>query len=244
MVMVWLFAGGGHSELHLSPFFEKHFPICRFQRKLPIRARGPLPGPAGRRLPLPKRGMGHTGKALQQRLQERLQESLQYEPPPDLLLVVDDLDCRDGPQEEQALRQTVDSLPQLAATPLVVAFAAPEIESWLLADWHNTFGAHSKFKARRKEMQHYLSTTGKVNFAQPEQFSAYDPDKKSCREKLSETIAAAYLASSGTGHFSKKEDSGPLLLLLNPATVAGKCLHFSSFWSALHQHLLQKKLSP
>ncbi len=40
------------------------------------------------------------------------------------------------------------------------------------------------------------------------------------------------------------KDSGPLLLLLNPAIVVDKSPHFSSFWSALHQQVTQKRLSP
>lgn len=228
-MVVWLFAGGGHTELRLPPFFEKYFPACRFERALPVRERGPAMGG----------GMGHTGKSLLERVQKRLQEMLQHSAPPDIILILDDLDCRDGPQAEHALRATVATIPKVGATPLVIALAAPEIESWLLADWAHTFGQYSKFRARSQEMQHYLSTTGQVPFAQPETFSTYDPDKKSCREKLSDAIAEA--ACRSMGHFSKKEDTPALLPLLNPDIVSGKCPHFRKFWSALHDHCDRKK---
>ncbi len=236
-VVVWLFAGGGHSELKLPLFLERHFP-CRFERKMPVRPRSPLPGPAGERRPLPKSGMGHTGKSLQNALPGRLQASLDHESPPALILVVDDLDCHDREEAEQALQKAVRLVPGAGDLPLVIAFAVPEIESWLLADWDHTFGKHTKFRASSEQMRHHLSETGKVHFAQPETFSVYDPEKDSCQEKLSEMIEEAYRDSHDRGHFSKADDTSALLTMLDPHRVSGKCPQFRLFWSDLRRHCI------
>ena len=44
-MVVWLFAGGGESEVRgLVPFLEKNFAGCTFERKTPIRQKpGPKP---------------------------------------------------------------------------------------------------------------------------------------------------------------------------------------------------------
>ncbi|MBF0461766.1 MAG: DUF4276 family protein [Magnetococcales bacterium] len=233
-MVVWLFAGGGHSELTLPYFFRKHFP-CQFELKLPVRIRAPLPVKAGERRSLPKSGMGHSGKGLRDAVQRRLQESLDKQRPPNLILVMDDLDCHDRAWAEQGLQKAVQSVPNAAGIPLIIAFAVPEIESWLLADWDHTFGTHTTFRSCSAAMRHYLSRVSKVNFAHPETFSEYDPAKKSCKEKLSEAIADAYLNCPGEEYFSKREDTGALLPLLDPAIVASKCPHFRQFWSELRQ---------
>lgn len=62
-MVVWLFAGGGESEIDgLVPFLRKHFPHCHFERITPARIkRGPKPG---KKLMLPVRPV----KVLQVRL--------------------------------------------------------------------------------------------------------------------------------------------------------------------------------
>ena len=52
-VVVWVFAGGGESEVRgLIPFLEQNFSNCKFERKTPARQKpGPKPG-KGNAIPL------------------------------------------------------------------------------------------------------------------------------------------------------------------------------------------------
>ena len=95
-MVVWVFSGGGESEVRgFLPFLEKTFPGCRFERKTPIRGKlGPKPNKAS--------SYGKTGKSLIDQIKQELPLALKAEPNKcDLILVFDDLDCRDSKKQKE-----------------------------------------------------------------------------------------------------------------------------------------------
>ncbi|MFN9614553.1 MAG: hypothetical protein ACK55M_03475, partial [Dolichospermum sp.] len=124
-VVIWVFSGGGESEVRgLIPFLEKNFPSCKFERKTPVLQKpGPKPGKAS--------GYGKTGKSLIAQISKELPITLKNEPNKcDLILVFDDLDCRDPIAEREKFLAVISKISECADIEKFVGFAAPELESW------------------------------------------------------------------------------------------------------------------
>ncbi|WP_291322437.1 DUF4276 family protein [Desulfonatronospira sp.] len=236
-MVVWLFAGGGESEIRaLIPFLEKHFsPGIRFDRKTPVRKKpGAKPGK------YLTASHGKTGRSLAREIKNRLAQSLSKESLCDLILVLDDLDCRDSDKATLSLQKPIfDCLGQ--HTPYCIGFASPEIEAWLISDWGNTFSVHPSFSGKRqKAMQYRLAQTDGVDFSKPESFGQYDPEKDSCDKKLSQCIVEASINISDKGDivFSKARHTPEMLPGIDPENVCAKCPLFRSWWNRLKSILL------
>lgn len=228
-MVVWLFAGGGHSEIRgLIPFLVKHFPEYRFERKTPINAKiGPRPG---RKATSPS--LGKTGRSLGQQIKRQLVVALQGGRC-DLILVIDDLDCHDSGEMTEFFLDILNQVDGAEDVPKIIGFAAPELESWLIADWENSFAKDLDFRRYQKAMQWWLSSEKGVPCAAPESFSCYDEDKDSCHEKLSDLIIEASKREEGQPCFSKAAHTPRMLRKIVPETVSGKCPLFGSFFEAL-----------
>jgi hypothetical protein len=153
-MVVWVFAGGGVSEMKaLIPFLNNHFSGCTFERKTPYKRKpGPKPGK-----PKTWPSLGRTGKSLAEQIKSELGIALRSGFS-NLVLVMDDLDCNDAKSQEKLFLDAIDSIPGTADIVKYVAFAAPEIESWLVADWDNTFAKDIDFRSRYANMRWWLST--------------------------------------------------------------------------------------
>jgi hypothetical protein len=175
-VVVWVYSGGGEAEVRgFFPFLDKTFPGCRFERKTPVSRK---PGPKFNK----PSGQGRTGKSLIEQIKEELPLALKAEPNKcDLILVFDDLDCRDAQEEKRKILE--DEIPKIlecADIQKIVGFAAPEIEAWIIADWNNSIAKHPDFRGRHERMRWWLSTQKKVPFDNPESFSEYDSKTDCC----------------------------------------------------------------
>jgi len=142
-MVIWLFAGGGESEIRgLVPFLEKHFPGCSFDRKTPVKRKpGSRPG-------IKPPGYGRTGRSLVSQIKERLRTALLKEDECDVILVIDDLDCRDENEQRTKFSEAIDSIDGSAGINRFIGFAAPELEAWIIADWDNSIARHPDFRDR------------------------------------------------------------------------------------------------
>ncbi|MFM6135210.1 MAG: hypothetical protein ACKPCP_13770, partial [Sphaerospermopsis kisseleviana] len=142
-MVIWVFSGGGEAEIGirnkdkrdeggLIKFLQKNFPGCTFVRKTPARIKpGPKPGKSV--------GYGRTGKSLIAQINQELPIALKNEPNKcDFILVFDDLDCRNHLEQRERFLAVISEIPDTEEIPKFVGFAAPEIESWIIADWDNT----------------------------------------------------------------------------------------------------------
>jgi hypothetical protein len=220
-VVVWVFAGGGESEIRgLLPFLQSTF-NCTFERKTPIRQK---PGPK------PTVGQGHTGKSLAEQIKIQLPIALRYGAC-DLVLVFDDLDCRDAQAQETFFQQTIDAIPGTATLPKFIAFAAPELEAWIIADWDNTIAKNVDFRAVQQGLRQTLSTQYAIPFASPEAFSTFNVDKGSCQEKLSECLIEAALEQRI--RYAKGTHTPAFIRQLDPDVVSQKCPLFRPMFTYL-----------
>ena len=217
----------------MNIFLENNFPGHRFQRCTPIKQKpGPKPGKVQK-----AKALGKTGKDLADQIRYFLPLKLQQDRC-DLMLVLDDLDCRDEIEATEIFSKAVKSIPEARGIEYFIAFAAPEIESWLIADWNNTFAKDHRFRSFHAALQHRLSTVFHVSFDQPESFSKFNPDIKSCKEKLSEVIIDAVQAEAeereiALPHFSKKEHSPELLMMAKAQVIQKKCPIFAKIYHCL-----------
>ncbi|MEA5512027.1 hypothetical protein VB715_19835 [Crocosphaera sp. UHCC 0190] len=150
----------------LINFLRKHFPNCTFERKTPIRKK---PGGKANK---PNISYGKTGISLIAQIKEQLPIALKNEPNQcSLILIFDDLDCRNVEQQKEEFVKAVNKVFEsssidLSKPPIFVAFAAPEIESWLIADWDNSIAKHTDFRInkRHEKMRYWLSSQCKISF--------------------------------------------------------------------------------
>lgn len=229
-LVVWVFAGGGESEIRgLIPFLNKHFDNCRFERKTPVRQK-PGPRPTVAKNP---HALGKTGNSLAKQISYQLEIALRNEQS-DAILILDDLDCCDAANREQLLMNAVDVVAGSTNIPRIIAFAAPELEAWLIADWENTVARDVDFRSNHRLMQYWLSQKS-VPFSSPESFGVFDPTKNACGEKLSDLIIESSLQHSDGAIYSKKIHTPRLLQNLDPSIVSGKCPKFNSFFASVRR---------
>ncbi|MFL9454621.1 MULTISPECIES: hypothetical protein [Nostocales] len=230
-MVIWVFAGGGEAEVRgLIPFLQKNFPRCRFERKTPVRQK---PGPK------PNKGVsyGRTGQSLVAQISDQLPITLQYEPNKcDLILVFDDLDCRNPENQREKILTTISKIPESASISKFVGFAAPELESWIIADWNNSIAKHPDFKNRHQHMRWWLSTQRNIPFDSPESFSEYDYERDCCQEKLSEALIESSVLDEfdrSVTRFSKGLHTPLLLLQIQPNEVQQRCPLFRELYNYL-----------
>jgi Domain of unknown function (DUF4276) len=231
-VVVWVYSGGGEAEVRgLFPFLDKTFPGCIFIRKTPARQKpGPKANQAG--------SYGRTGKSLIEQIKQELPIALKAEPNKcDLILVFDDLDCRDSQIQKTKILTELSKIPECADIEKFVGFAAPEIEAWIIADWNNSIAKNSNFRSRHERMRWWLSRQKKVSFNNPESFSEYDAEKDCCREKLSEALVKSSVQDEVDRYkarFSKGDHTPLLLREIDPNEVQKKCPLFRELYNYLN----------
>ena len=230
-MVVWVFAGGGESEVRgLIPFLEKNFPGCSFERKTPVRQKpGPKPNKAV--------SYGRTGQSLIEQIKEELPIALKGEANKcNLILVFDDLDCREPITQRQKILQEISKIPECADIEKFVGFAAPELEAWIIADWNNSIAKHLDFKGRHERMRWWLSSQRNIPFDNPESFSEYDSERDCCREKLSDALIDSSIQHEDDRNkprFSKSLHTPLLLTGINPNEVQRKCPLFREMYKYL-----------
>lgn len=231
-MVVWVYSGGGEAEVRgFFPFLDKTFPGCRFERKTPVRQKpGPKANKAGT--------YGRTGQSLIEQIKQELPIALKAEPNKcDLILVFDDLDCRDSQEQKKKILDEISKIPECADIEKFVGFAAPEIEAWIIADWNNSIAKNSDFRGRHEPMRSWLSRQKKVSFNNPESFSEYDAEKDCCREKLSEALVESSVQDEvdrDKARFSKGYHTPLLLIEIDPNEVQKKCPLFRELYNYLN----------
>lgn len=238
-MVVWVFAGGGEAEARgLIPFLQAQFPHCRFERKFPVGLKTNPKKPHTYRSDEAYKSKqksyarGATGINLAAQITNRLRDSFAFNEACDAILIIDDLDCRNPETQTSLFQEAVAVVPQTQEMALVIGFAAPELESWIIADWSGVMARHVRFSPHSVTMQRWLEQERHVSFANPEGFSAYDAQKDSCREKLSQAIQDCAVTVAAE-YYAKGEDTPYLIKQLNPQVVVQKCPHFRR----LHKNL-------
>jgi Domain of unknown function (DUF4276) len=233
-MVVWLFAGGGYSELYgLIPFLKNNYPNHQFQRKTPARPNLKKKDIQKNRFYASQVALGQTGKQFSDILKNQLEKALMSSDQCDLIFVLDDLDCKDATEMEYHFKDAIVEVPGAGIIDQLIGFASPEMEAWLIADWDNSFASHTDFNTHEAALNHNLSTTGNVDFSDPEAFSCYDAVKNSCREKLS-TVIYNSCKTVGAPDFSKRDHTPEMLKKLLAEKVSQTCPLFR----AVHRRLL------
>ena len=231
-VVVWVFAGGGEAEVRgLTQFLDKNFPGCQFVRKTPVRQK---PGPKPNKVV----SYGKTGQSLIEQIKQELPIALRVERNKcNLILVFDDLDCRNPDTQKQQILAAIDTISGCDNIEKFVGFAAPELEAWIIGDWNNTVANHPDFRDRHQRMRWWLSTQRNIPFDNPESFSEYDPERDCCQEKLSEALIESSVQDEADRHkprFSKGLHTPELIRQINSSELQRKCPLFRELYNYLH----------
>jgi hypothetical protein len=243
-MIIWVFAGGGYTELGgLTTFLERNFPPHTFVLKTPVR---PKPGPKPNR-PEAFRALGQTG----QQLARQINEFFQYIPPNevcDILLIVDDLDCAPAQERIDLFLREVSPSDGYAAAPRLICLAQPEIEAWLIADWPNTFAQDWEFSSYEVSLRRAIADGYRLAnrrrrrdpLSNPEQFSEFNNETGVCRDKLSDTLQKAVFETVEI-RYSKANHSARLLQQAQAAYIASHCPIFRRFYSQMRRALEQPR---
>ncbi|MFN9173214.1 MAG: hypothetical protein ACK58N_01500 [Synechocystis sp.] len=237
-MVIWVYAGGGETEISgLIKFLQSNFPQIAFERQLPY---GKKPGPKPRKLnPNKPKTLGITNRELRTKIKECLPLAIQDSKRtdkcmPSLILVIDDLDCRNLETQRGRFNHCLEQIPEASSIRRYVLFASPEIETWIVADWENTFAKHRDFKIRKRHqaMQHWLSSKHNFPFNQPEIFGKYDEKRDCCDKKLSELLIQVSINCSQEGEkeYKKSVHSAELLLSVNIFNILAKCPIVKEFY--------------
>lgn len=248
-VVVWVFSGGGEAEVRgLFPLLTSIFPALSFERRFPVGIKAnpkKLPrygSDAAYKAAQKNHARGATGKNLCEQIKKSLTLGITHDQHADLILIFDDLDCHDAQTQCGLFRNTIQEVLVANSTciPYLIAFAAPELEAWLIADWQNTMALDNDFRQHAYKIQQCLKQSTKeiidfqqsVDFQEPESFSHFSPKKQACEEKLSAKLQACCKAN-GAKPYTKDSDTARMIKKLKAENVAQRCPHFKHLYTAL-----------
>lgn len=228
-MVVWVFSGGGETEVSgLIPFLQANYPFLSFERKTPARKK---PGAKPNRLPTHQYS-GSTGDALGDQIEEILPVAY-LQGSCDVIFVLDDLDCHNADERRTTFRNIFQNIPVATDAYILIGFATPEIESWLIADWEHTFRSDYELRTGNMVLRYQLAQNG-VDFEHPEHFSHFDSDKDACAQKLSDLIIAEVFEASNV-RYSKSDHSARLLKKVQAPLISPKCPEFRVIHTGLSQ---------
>lgn len=239
-MVVWVYAGGGYAEAEgIVPLLQQHFPSQSFARRTPVhRKPGPRPGAITSSDRGARRYAGNTGKSLLKEIKDDLKSYWPVNGPADLILVLDDSDCDPNPDGrlgtfEQTVREGLTDAGCAAEShpSIIPALAIPELETWLLGDWEQTFAC--EFPNCHRRLQQALSAKG-LRTADPESFDCRPSEGQYI--KLSEDVLLPVLAQECQVRFSKATDTPKLLLRIRPEEVKKRCPYFRKWWVLLENY--------
>lgn len=274
------FFTGGYMEFGaLTGFLEKINQRVHFKQLCPNR-------PKGRKRPMPQTDLkddvsGLTGSALLEYVYNYIDKYPQDLADCDAVIIEDDLDGRftelSDPGDEttresrktQGFREhckTIISevqkrLEKDEAFPVVLLFAAPEIEAWLLSDWNNTFGyiygpkgtavltgdENRFFSARfqpyirdnvllkyANEVENYGFFSGKYKKLSDQLISALRSFQIELGKPEETSVHAKAIAFQKELRYSKMLHGAAMLQQLSPNTVRKKCtVYFEEAFSQI-----------
>jgi hypothetical protein len=186
----------------------------------------------------------------------------------DAILIIDDLDCRrwngeicnlvDSPGFKEIrnyyvrrVRESLDEamqnldenirnrLSESGFEPkIIIGFASPEIESWIIADWgnckHRDFSQHQWLR-----MRNWLRDEAKVDFENPEIYGGFNEETGVCQCKISEKIVEASIQAQTIENdgelceYNKRQHSSELLENISMNRIQGNCPIFRLMYRCL-----------
>jgi hypothetical protein len=261
---IWVYAGGGQTEYLglkncLTSSFKGLDSQLNFNLKTPhLKKNAGKPRPREDGSISTPLTTSSTGKSLLAQIEQELPRAIEDEQRRapkstvqskvcDVILVLDDLDCRQYDPSlgllstEEKIHDLISEYEKrvkeiLARTILtteeswpkvIVGFASPEIESWIIAGWSECrpLGfTNNEWSQMQRWLRDDMNNGGyQLDFNNPEIFGG-GYNGQSCRIKLSEQIVAASRSSSSKT-YTKAKHSSEALQKLNIAkdTVTRKC---------------------
>lgn len=235
MISVGYFCTAGYTEIgSIKVFLEKINPSIKFMRCFPIANKVCLK--KGRMSSTPIRSQsGITGKKLVHEMKLRLlyNRYKQF----DLILLIDDMDCRfkreGSPSHDEWVVNLKREINEILGDHVgfEALFASPEIEAWFLADWDNTFAAEQEYHEIKNHLRYLISRSDIEKFLDNDDIEEYGGAylNGSCSIKLSNRIQELLLQENTTNKqylYSKRVHGVGMLARLTPANVALKCRRY------------------
>ena len=241
--LVYVYATDSYTETTIKDFLRKINPQIRwvvrspYLRKMPKKdylSSGILPVLTGR-----------TGADLEVFMIEEIKEHLSILSECDAIVLEDDLDQRDSKEDQNEylhkqqarLNATISGLSKTCKTRLICMYAAPEIETWLIEDWANSFGDTRLFDQQiatelRKSLNKMRDECG-GNF---ECYSHHFTEKFSdwIVSKIQQLSIEFDIVNPDKASYSKMNHGAKFLRAIEPQRIESKCrVYFSDAYHAI-----------
>jgi hypothetical protein len=163
------------------------------------------------------------------------------------ILLEDDLDNRDAMENQdeffisqhKKLNDKIIGVAEKSIAEVICLYAAPEVETWLIEDWENSFGDSRLFNQQIATQLRPLINKLKMECSGSfEHYSKYRTEKFSSWlianiQKLSEIHR---LEDSGMASYSKSKHGSQFLGKIDPAQVESKCrTYFAKAYHAIRK---------
>lgn len=249
MSRIALFASGGYTEVGgIQQFVERIAPDISCVRLFPV-VRKPAPK-KGLDRPAPvQEHSGVSGERLVTEMLCALRKAMEKNEIYDAILLVDDGDCRfsDCRCFQNWINETEKRIFEetSCAWPFFVLIASPEIETWLCADWENSFAReYPRDIARRVRVE--IARHGILVSGEDLEFFGFPrKNEGGCSVKLSTELQKIFPEICSEAHpfsYSKQVQGQAMLKRIQPENVAEKCRCFFrpvflEFCESLHNEL-------
>jgi len=230
VIRVGYFCTAGYTEIgSIQGFLERINPNVRFVRCFPVANKSCLK--KGRISSTPVRTQnGISGVQLVNEMKRLIQLNFKTF---DLILLIDDMDCRFKRDGAPSFEEWVDNLKQQINEILgnkvdfEALLASPEIEAWFLVDWNNTFAREQEYREIKDYLRYLISKSDIAPFMNDIEEYGGDYLNGSCSIKLSSRIQDIFENNSKKHCFYSKRIHGVgMLARLDPVSVAEKCRRY------------------
>lgn len=229
MTIVGYFCSGGYTETGgMAQFLQRINPELKWKRCFPAVDKPNLKQGRMRATPIGA-ASGVSGESLVNRMLNILNEPVfEHNDHYDLILLIDDLDCRFNNNTELCsdwMLNTFNRVEQALGrhVQFEALFASPEIETWFIADWANGFG--KEYRDIEVLLRREITTLLGACHNSPEDYGG-PLFNGSCTIKISAEIQKIITNLSLPNHiyrYSKRENGPAMLNRIDPEQVSSIC---------------------
>ena len=240
---IYVYATDSHTETAIKDFLKKINPNVHWVIRSPLQRKMPKKDYANKdNLP---RLTGRTGLELENFMIEEIKDRPSILTKCVAIVLEDDLDFRDSKEsqdeylskQQKKLDADLSAISAERTAKLICLYAAPEIETWLIEDWKNSFGNKNNLDQRiSTELRKFLNSIKDKCDGNYERYSHYFEEKfsDSIIKNIRDLACKFYATDIDTASYNKAIDGAKFLRAIDPHVIEPKCrLYFAKAYHAI-----------
>jgi len=240
---VYVYATDGYTETSIKDFLTKMNPRIKWIIRSPRLKKLPKKDYLEKEL-LPIL-TGKTGEALETFMLDEIGEHSRILTECAAVLLEDDLDMRDAEEDQntflsaqqERLQAKLSAISEAGTARMICLYAAPEVETWLIEDWENSFG-----NARRFSQQIATQLRKPINDRKGVCGDSFERYSHHFSKKLSDWLVEQIqrlsieygITDVDKAFYSKKHHGSEFLRAIDPSVIEKKCrIYFAKAYHAI-----------